>query len=96
MVYVSLYEGFGLPIIEAFASQCPVITSNVTSIPEVAGDAAIQVSPLDIEEIHVAMENLIDSQELRNQLIQKGLERAKQFSWQNCAKQTLDIYRKTV
>jgi glycosyltransferase involved in cell wall biosynthesis len=96
MVYVSLYEGFGLPIIEAFASQCPVITSNVTSIPEVAGDAAIQVSPLDIEEIHVAMENLIDSQELRNQLIQKGLERAEQFSWQNCAKQTLDVYRKTV
>jgi alpha-1,3-rhamnosyl/mannosyltransferase len=51
LVYVSLYEGFGLPIVEAFASQCPVITSNVTSIPEVAGDAAIQVSPLDIDEI---------------------------------------------
>ena len=94
LVYVSLYEGFGLPIVEAFASQCPVITSNVTSIPEVAGDAAIQVSPLDIEEILDAMKQLIDSSGLRNMLIQKGLARANQFSWQNCPKDTFAAYQK--
>lgn len=93
LVYVSLYEGFGLPIVEAFASQCPVITSDVTSIPEVAGDAAIQVAPLDIEEINEAMKQLIHSEELRTILINKGLERAKQFSWGNCAKQTLKVYQ---
>lgn len=96
LVYVSLYEGFGLPIVEAFASQCPVITSNVTSIPEVAGDAAIQVSPKNIEEISDAMNKLIESLELRNELIQKGLARAKQFSWENCAKQTRDVYQNYV
>lgn len=94
LVYVSLYEGFGLPIVEAFASQCPVITSNVTSIPEVAGDAAIQVSPLDVEEILNAMENLINSSELRNQMIIKGLVRAKNFSWEQCAKDTLAVYHR--
>ena len=96
LVYISLYEGFGLPIVEAFASQCPVLTSNVTSIPAVAADAAIQVSPLDTEEILEAMKQFIHSSELRDSLILKGLKRAKQFSWEHCAKQTLEAYQKII
>lgn len=92
LVYVSLYEGFGLPILEAFASGCPVITSNVTSIPEVAGDAAIMVNPRDIYQIKEAMKGLIDSVNLRKDLQKKGLKLAMSMSWENCAKKTKEVY----
>jgi alpha-1,3-rhamnosyl/mannosyltransferase len=94
LVYVSLYEGFGLPILEAFASGCPVLTSNVSSIPEVAGQAAMMVSPHDIDEILKCMQKLIASQELREDLMNKGLIQAQQFNWKNCARSSLMAYQK--
>ena len=94
LVYVSLYEGFGLPILEAFASGTPVITSNVSSIPEVAGGAAIMVSPNDIDEIQASMQKLIASKDARENLIAQGLIKAQEFSWENCAKSTIKAYQK--
>jgi len=93
LIYASLYEGFGLPILEAFASGCPVITANSTSLPEVAGDAAILVDPYDIDELNWQLQQVISDAKLRDNLVFKGLERVKSFSWDNCAKKTMEIYK---
>ena len=85
LVYPSIYEGFGLPVLEAMGSGTPVITSNSTAIPEVAGQAALLVDPGRVEEIALAMESLIASPELRRELSQKGLARARLFSWDRTA-----------
>jgi len=85
----SLYEGFGLPALEAMASGTPLMSSNRSSLPEVGGDAALYFDPESVEEIAVAMERLLTDSTLRWQLIRKGLERAKQFSWEACARTTL-------
>jgi len=90
-VYPSLYEGFGLPILEAQACGCPVITSNVSSMPEVAGEGAILVDPYSVEEIANAIYRLSD-QNIRDAFIQKGLENCKRFSWKKCACGTFKIY----
>ncbi len=81
LVYVSYFEGFGIPIIEAYACGTPVITSNVTAMPEVAGDAALLVNPFSVEEISNAMLTIYSDKELRQNLIEKGFEQEKQFSW---------------
>ena len=96
LVFPSLAEGFGLPVLEAFAAQVPVITSNTTSLPEVAGDSAIGVPPLDIDAIAEAMRQLIDDADLRETLKQKGLTRALHFTWDACADSTIDVYQKTL
>ena len=83
-VYVSYFEGFGIPIIEAYKCDVPVITSNVTSMPEVAGDAAILVDPFDVESIAGAMELVMD-ENVRNTLIEKGRVRKNDFSWDKAA-----------
>ena len=83
-VYVSYFEGFGIPIIEAYKCDVPVITSNVTSMPEVAGDAALLVDPFDVESIASAMELVMD-ENVRNSLIEKGRERRNDFSWDKAA-----------
>lgn len=93
--YLSLFEGFGLPPLEAMACGVPVIASNTTSIPEVVGDAALTVTPTDINSIVNAMETILESPELAERLKTKGLERVKLFSWEKCAQETLDIYKKT-
>jgi glycosyltransferase involved in cell wall biosynthesis len=93
-VYPSLYEGFGIPVLEAFSSGCPVIASNTTSIPEVGGDAAIYVDPLNEEEISAAMFRLIQDNYLRQSLIQRGLARALAFNWAETARRTLSIYER--
>jgi glycosyltransferase involved in cell wall biosynthesis len=87
----SFYEGFGLPIIEAMACGVPVITSNFASMKEVAGDSALLVDPRNIEMISQAISRLTDDIQLRNTLIRKGLDRAKKFSWLNCAQETLKL-----
>lgn len=86
LVYASLFEGFGIPIVEAFNADVPVITSNVTSMPEVAGDAAILVDPLSVEQIAKAMADIAHNDALRTQLIEKGRLQRQQFSWDLTAK----------
>jgi glycosyltransferase involved in cell wall biosynthesis len=81
MIYVSLFEGFGIPIIEAMSCGVPVITSNVSSMPEAAGDAALLVNPNSVDEISSAMRNLVDEPTLRNVLIEQGSIQIKRFSW---------------
>ncbi len=93
LIYPSLYEGFGIPIVEAMSMGCPVACSDTSSMPEVAGDAVMYFDPLDAGSIAAAMEKLLGSDETRNELIVRGREHAKQFSWERCAGQTCEIYR---
>lgn len=81
MVYVSLFEGFGIPIVEAMSCDVPVITSNITSMPEAAGDAALLANPTSVEDIASAMKRFVSDPPLRQQLIMKGREQVKKFSW---------------
>jgi len=85
MVYASLFEGFGQPIVDAFNAHTPVITSNLTSMPEIAGDAAMLVNPYSVEEIAHAMYQIASDQNLRNDLINKGIERKGLFTWDRSA-----------
>lgn len=85
MVYPSLYEGFGLPVIEAMACGTPTLTSNVTSLPEIAGDAALLVSPYETEAIAHGIEQIVHDDEIRKRIIEKGLQRVKLFSWDRSA-----------
>ncbi|WP_243685214.1 glycosyltransferase family 4 protein [Methanosarcina barkeri] len=84
-VFPSLYEGFGLPPLEAMACGTPVITSNLTSLPEVVGDSAITIDPYDVNAFAEAMYNLLTDEKLREQMINKGLKRAQLFNWEKSA-----------
>jgi glycosyltransferase involved in cell wall biosynthesis len=95
-VFPSLYEGFGLPALEALACGTPVVASNVSALPEVVGDAALQVSPLDVEALADAMERLLRDDRLRADQRERGLRRAAQFSWDKAARQTAEVYRRVV
>jgi glycosyltransferase involved in cell wall biosynthesis len=90
-VFPSLYEGFGIPVIEAMASGAPVICSNTTSLPEVVGEAAIKFNPENLEAMIHAMELVAFNDEVRQALITKGYEQAKKFSWEKCARETLKV-----
>ena len=95
-IYPSLFEGFGLPVLEAMASGCPVITSNISSLPEVSGEAALLIDPQDVDEVASAIEAICKNQSLAAELKRKGLERAGRFSWKKCAQETLKVYEKFV
>jgi glycosyltransferase involved in cell wall biosynthesis len=95
-IYPSLYEGFGLPVLEAMACGCPVITSKTSCLPEIAGDAAILVDPTSTVEIENAMISLIKNKDCANSFIYKGLRRAKNFTWSRCAEKTFMIYKKVL
>ena len=94
LVYPSLYEGFGLPLIEAMASGTPVIASNVASIPEVLGNAGILLDPLDVRGWTDAIVNVINDEHLRSRLRASGLARAGEFTWERTARITLEVYRR--
>lgn len=94
--FPSLFEGFGLPVLEAFASGVPVVCSNTTSLGEVGGEAAITIDPENVEAIGDALVCLWNDDSLRSQFIEKGFQRAKYFSWGNSAKSYLDLFEKTL
>jgi glycosyltransferase involved in cell wall biosynthesis len=93
-VFPSLYEGFGLPPLEAMAAGAPVICSNTSSLPEVVGDAALLINPRDVGEIANAIERVITDSALRDELRTKGLAQAKKFSWERAARETLAVYQR--
>ncbi len=95
-VFPSLYEGFGLPPLEAMAAGVPVITSNVSSLPEVVGDAALLIDPLDENAIADAMCRVLGDAALRTELVRRGHERVKAFSWERAAARTYQVYTELV
>ena len=90
----SLYEGFGFPVLEAMACGCPVITSNNSSLPEVVGEAGIMVNPSNINNLAQAIRQVLTNDKLRDEMVTRGLEQAKKFSWEKTARQTLEVYKK--
>ncbi|MDP2939862.1 MAG: glycosyltransferase family 1 protein [Candidatus Omnitrophota bacterium] len=95
-VYPSFYEGFGFPIVEAFASGVPVVTSNVSSCQEIAGEAALLVDPQSVEQLKDAILRLLEDKSLRESLINKGFVRAKSFSWERAAKEVFSVYKEAL
>lgn len=96
LLYASLYEGFGIPLVDAFLSGLPVITSNISSMPEVGGNAAIYVDPFDIEDMREKIENIMNDEQLKQEMIGKGYKRAKEFSWEKTALETAKVYRSLI
>jgi len=95
-VFPSLYEGFGLPPLEAMACGCPVVVSKEASLPEVCGDAAYYVDPKDVDSIAEGMSRVLGDETLRKSLIARGVERAKLFSWEKTARKTLDVFEEVM
>jgi alpha-1,3-rhamnosyl/mannosyltransferase len=93
LVYPSLYEGFGLPIVEAMACGCPVICSNAASMPEVAGDAAILIDPGRSDELAAAIETVVHDSEIRKTLVEKGFKQAGRFTWEQTARKNLEVFK---
>lgn len=91
-VMPSLYEGFGLPVLEAMACRVPVVTSNVSSLPEAAGDSALLVDPLDVDALTHALRRVLDDSELRKSMIERGILRAADFIWERTAAQLADAF----
>lgn len=96
LAYVSLFEGFGIPILEAFYAETPVVTSNCTSMPEVAGEAALQVDPNDVEQIATALVDLAFQPQLRQSLIERGREQRRKFSWDRTSELLWNSLMKTL
>lgn len=93
-VYPSLYEGFGLPTLEAMACGCPVFTSNVSSIPEVIGDAGIMIDPYNVDEMAKSMYDILKDDGMKGDMVKRGQKQIKKYSWDKCAKETLDVLEK--
>lgn len=96
VVLISLYEGFGFPVVEAQACGTPALIASAASLPEIAGDAAISVDPYDVESMHRVLARMIDDDALRDNLARKALANVARFSWENTAEQVADVYRKAL
>ena len=95
-IFPSYYEGFGLPLVEAMSSGCPITASDISSIPEVTGDAALYFNPYDIKDIKLALKEMYEDYSLRSLLAKRGLLRAKQFNWEKTAEKTYMIYKQCI
>jgi glycosyltransferase involved in cell wall biosynthesis len=95
-LYPSLYEGFGLPVLEAMACGAPVITSSTSSLPEVAGAAAVLIDPQRADHLAEAIQTLLETPDQRARLREAGLARAQTFSWDRCAQDTVNVYRQVL
>jgi len=91
-VYPSLYEGFGIPLLEAMHCRCPILASNTSSIPEVVGDGGLYFDPNDEDALSASIEQILSDSTLRNDLVRRGIEREKKYSWDACARETLEFY----
>ncbi|MBW2709631.1 MAG: glycosyltransferase family 4 protein, partial [Deltaproteobacteria bacterium] len=94
--FPSIYEGFGLPPLEAMASGVPVLASNISSIPEVVGDCGVLTSPFDVGKMSLDLERILTDNPLRTLLKRKGPKRAEKFSWGNCVNKTLEVYKQVI
>jgi glycosyltransferase involved in cell wall biosynthesis len=90
-VVPSLYEGFSLPMVEAMACGVPTIASNTSCLPEISGNALAYFDPLSVEDMATSMETLLRDSELRSRVSEKGIHRAREFTWERCAQQTLEV-----
>jgi glycosyltransferase involved in cell wall biosynthesis len=95
-VFPSLYEGFGIPTLEAFSCNCPVLLSNQSSLPEVGGDAALYFDPYDEKDMYEKISKVITDAELRSQMIEKGRIQLQKFNWNDIAAQTIECYKKVL
>ena len=92
-VFPSYYEGFGIPILEAFEAECPVALSRSSCFPEIAGEAAVYFNGEESQSIYNTISNLIEDESLRNELKKRGIKRCKDFSWEKSAAKLTEIYR---
>lgn len=92
LVQPSVYEGFGLPVVEAMACACPVVAADIAPFREITGGAGLLVPPDDVEKLAVALRNVVNSEQLRHSLSEQGWARSREFSWDRCARETLDVY----
>lgn len=95
-VIPSFEEGFGIPVLESFACECPVVCSNISSLPEVGGEGAIYFDPRDIKDVEEKIEQVLNNPELCQELVDKGLERVKKFSWKKMTGETLEVYERII
>jgi len=93
LIFPTLYEGFGAPPLEAMACGTPVVASNVTAVPEVVGDAAVLIDPYDVEQMAEGIHQILSDHGLRAELVRKGLQRARSFTWEKAALAVLAAYR---
>jgi len=93
-LFPTLYEGFGIPVLEAQSVGVPVVVSNVSSLPEVAGDGAVYVDPLSVESIAAGIQKVLTDKSLRDAIIEKGLKNAERFSWKKCAEKIGEMFQK--
>ena len=94
MAFVSYFEGFGIPLVEAMKAHCPLLSGNLTSLPEVAGDAALYCDPFDVQSIRDGLMRLDQDEELRHSLVEKGKIRARLFSWDTTAEKCWNVIYK--